>query len=106
MAIYKPMALILGGGALAVYGLARRSWGGLALAAVGGALVQRGVRGCRSGSLATSRNRQHLRQRLTEGNVPPIQARSRPQIDLVEEASKESFPASDAPAWIGRNLPD
>lgn len=36
---------VLGGGALALYGLTRRSLGGLALAALGGALVQRGVTG-------------------------------------------------------------
>jgi uncharacterized membrane protein len=35
----------VGGGALALYGLTRRSLGGLALAALGGALVQRGVTG-------------------------------------------------------------
>src|SRR5207245_4932730 len=45
---YERWASILGGGMLALYGLSRRSWGGLALAAVGGMLVERGVAGrCR-----------------------------------------------------------
>ncbi len=35
----------IGGGGLIAYGLKRRSWGGLALAVVGGALVHRGVTG-------------------------------------------------------------
>jgi uncharacterized membrane protein len=39
----KAWAPILGGGALALYGLSRRSLGGLALASVGGMLLYRGV---------------------------------------------------------------
>ncbi|MBI3804512.1 MAG: DUF2892 domain-containing protein [Nitrospirae bacterium] len=35
----------IGGGGLVVYGLKRRSWSGLALALIGGALVHRGVTG-------------------------------------------------------------
>ena len=45
---YERWASVLGGGMLAVYGLTRGSWRGLALAALGGMLVQRGVSGhCR-----------------------------------------------------------
>ncbi|MGI8745578.1 MAG: SRPBCC family protein [Bryobacteraceae bacterium] len=36
---------ILGGGTLVAYGLQKRSWGGLGLAALGGALVYRGAKG-------------------------------------------------------------
>lgn len=38
-------ASVLGGSALVLYGLMRRSWGGLGLAATGGALIYRGATG-------------------------------------------------------------
>jgi len=41
----ERLASMLAGGALAVYGLGRRSLGGLALAALGGALAYRGITG-------------------------------------------------------------
>jgi hypothetical protein len=30
---------------------------------------------------------------------PPRQQQGKRQIDIVEQAGKESFPASDAPSW-------
>ncbi len=42
---YERWASVLGGSMLALYGLTRRSWRGLALAAFGGMLVERGVTG-------------------------------------------------------------
>ena len=42
---YERWASALGGGALAIYGITRGSLGGIALALVGAALVQRGVTG-------------------------------------------------------------
>lgn len=68
---------VLGGGVLLVYALKRFSWKSLILILGGGYLVYRGFTG-----------REDL-------------SRSEKRKDVVQEASEESFPASDAPAWIG-----
>jgi uncharacterized membrane protein len=42
---YERWASAIGGGALALYGLTRRTWGGAVLALVGGSLIHRGTTG-------------------------------------------------------------
>ena len=79
---------VLGGGALAILGLSRESLPGLAVAAVGGSLVYRGLTGHCS-----------LYRALGLDTAAPARRRVRRAIaeDPVAEASEESFPASDPP---------
>jgi len=71
------------GGALALYGLARRSLAGGVLTALGAGLAYRGVTG-------------HCPVYETLGIDT---AGARIDDGRVQEASEDSFPASDAPAW-------
>jgi hypothetical protein len=75
----------VGGGALAIQGLRRGSLAGSLLAGIGGSLAWWALTG--------------------EGELPGVRAslgrwlESRRRDDLVQAASADSFPASDAPAW-------
>jgi hypothetical protein len=77
----------IGGGALAIQGLRRRSWTGGVLAGLGGTLAWWALTG--EGDLTEAR-------RWVSDTLNPNASR-RP--DLVNESSAESFPASDPPSF-------
>lgn len=111
----KPMNLAtpervlsgLGGGLLVLKGVRRFSLGGLMMAGIGAALIDRARTGHCKVYNALAIDRSGGRQE-SEGigpasdmqEVAPGRSMTPAEpADIVAEASEESFPASDAPSW-------
>jgi uncharacterized membrane protein len=91
----ERLATLLGGGVLVLYGLRRRSPGSAVLALIGGALFYRALG---INTVDTSDN-EPIEQQHAQAQLPKPRKK-----DVVMEASEESFPASDPPAWTGIDI--
>jgi hypothetical protein len=100
-AVDRHMAIRLlvgiGGGALALQGLRLGTWRGRMLAGLGGSLAWWAVTG--EGDLTEARRWFADTVQGGTGQLRWHRTAASKRDDTVMEASDESFPASDAPAW-------
>jgi hypothetical protein len=92
-------AMMVGGGGLVLYGVARRTLVGLGIAAMGAALV--GYSACRDHDDEQDKVRKQVSRapkRYCEVNAGDIEENRQTPRDDVDEASMESVPGSDPPA--------